>query len=148
MNDFESERKDPDFCIGGFALWISGRQFPESDEYWDGNWLDVIARCSSNSSMVQAAGAFVHLSELHDFLEGCKEIYDTLSGVAKLECMEPNLGLKIEMEKTGHLQLTVSITPDNLTEDHSFLFALDQSHLPPLIKSLEKIFDLYPIQNE
>ncbi len=142
----DKELKDPDFCIGGFELWIHGRQFPESDDYWDSNWLDVIARCTVNFSVVQAAGSILHLSELHALMVECKQIYDALSGEARLKCMEPNIGLKIKMENTGYCELTVSITPDHLYQEHSFIFDLDQSYLPPLLKSLERILDSYPIK--
>lgn len=146
MASFEKELRDPDFCIGGFELWISGRQFPESNDYWDGNWLDVLARCTADSSVVQASGSILHLSELKKLITECKQIYDTLSGDAKLECMEPNIGLKIEMGNAGHCELTVSITPDHLYQKHSFIFDLDQSYLPSLIKNLELILHSYPLK--
>ncbi len=142
----EKELRDPDFCIGGFELWIYGRQFPDSDDYWDGNWLDVIARCTAASSVVEAAGCILHLAELHGLMAECKQIYDTLAGEAKLECLEPNIGLKIKMKNGGHCELTVSITPDHLYQEHSFIFDLDQSYLPPLIKSLELILHSYPVK--
>lgn len=142
----EKELRAPDFCIGGFELWVYGRQFPEADDYWDGNWLNVAARCATNSSVVQAVGSILHLSELHQLLVECKQIYDTLAGEAKLECMEPNIGLKLKMENAGHCELTVSITPDHLYEEHSFVFDLDQSYLPPFLESLELILHSYPVK--
>lgn len=142
----EKEIKDPDLCIGGFEVWIYGRQFPESDDYWDGNWLNVLARCTASSSVVQAAGSILHLSELHKLLVECKRVYNTLAGEAKLECMEPNIDLKIKMKNAGHCELTVSITPDHLYQEHSFIFDLDQSYLQPLLESLEQILHSYPIK--
>ena len=138
--------KDPNLCIGGFELWIYGRQFPESDDYWDSNWLNVIALCTATGSIVQAEGSILHLTELDSLKVECKQIYDTLSGEAKLECMEPNISLKLKMESIGHCELTVSITPDNLYQEHSFIFDLDQSYLPPFITSLEQILYSYPIK--
>lgn len=146
MNFSKKELEAPDFCIGGFELWVYGRQFPDLDDYWDGNWLNVIARCKADSSEVRAAGSIIHLTELYTLMVECKQIYDTLSGEAKLECMEPNIGLKIKMGNAGHCELTVAITPDNLYQEHSFVFDLDQSYLLPLFKSLEQILDTYPIR--
>jgi hypothetical protein len=54
MDFSENELQNPDFCIGGLEVSIYGRQFPESDDYWDGNWLNVIACCTANSSTVSA----------------------------------------------------------------------------------------------
>jgi hypothetical protein len=32
---------------GGFSLWVYGRQFPDANDYWDRNWLNVVLlRCS------------------------------------------------------------------------------------------------------
>lgn len=138
--------KDPDFSIGGFELWIYGRQFPKSDDYWDGNWLDILARCTANSSVVQVDGSILHLTELHELMVECKQIYNTLSGEAELKCMEPNIGLKIKMKNRGHCELTVSITPDHLYQEHSFIFDLDQSYLPPVLKDLEQILYSYPMK--
>ena len=142
----DGKLQNPDFCIGGLEVWIYGRQFPESDDYWDGNWLNVVARCTANSSVVQAAGSILHLSELYALMIECKQIYDTLSGEAKLECIEPNIGLKLRMANGGYCELTVSITPDNLYQEHSFIFDLDQSYLPELFNSLERILYVYPIK--
>jgi hypothetical protein len=144
----ERESRDPDLCIEGFELWIDGRQFPKSDDYWDGNWLNVVARCTADSSLVQAAGPILHLSELHKFLIECKQIYDALAGEAKLECMEPNIDLKIKMKNAGRCELTVSLTPDHLYQEHSCIFDLDQSYLPPLLKSLEQILQAYPLKEQ
>jgi len=30
----------PDLVVGDLRLWIVNRQFPENQDYWDGNWLD------------------------------------------------------------------------------------------------------------
>lgn len=140
-------KTQPDLCIGGFELWLYGRQFPETDDYWDGNWVDVQARCTANSAIVQAGGPILHLSELHKLMIECKQIYASLSGEAHLACMEPNLDLKIKMENTGHCELFVSITPDNLYQAHSFIFDLDQSYLPSFIQNLETILHFYPLKS-
>ncbi len=50
------------------------------------------------------------------------------------------------MKNVGHCELTVSITPDHLYQEHSFIFDLDQSYLPPLLKSLELIMHSYPLK--
>ena len=32
---------EPDIKLAGLQIWVHGRQFPDSDDYWDGNWLYV-----------------------------------------------------------------------------------------------------------
>ena len=141
-----SDTQQPDIQIAGFDLWIHGRQFPECDDYCDGNWLDVTARCLADSSVVTVNGPFIHLPELHQWMNECKNISASLSGEAKLSCMEPNIALKIKMICLGNCELSVFITPDNLLQEHSFRFAIDQSYLPHLIKSLEVILNAFPLK--
>jgi len=137
---------EPDLSIENFELWITGRQFSDSEDYWDGNWLDVVARCVGESAVVQVSGPIVHLSELTRLLSECKQVYATLSGEAHLACMEPNLDLKITMKALGNCELSVFLTPDHLYQEHSFTFDLDQSYLPPLIKQLECLLKAYPLK--
>ena len=30
---------EPDLKIAGLSIWAISREFPQSDDYWDGNWL-------------------------------------------------------------------------------------------------------------
>ena len=143
----EKKLSIPDLCIGGFELWIYGRQFPHADDYLDGNWLYVKARCTADYSVVEVGGPIIHLSELQGFMVECKQIYDTLEGEAHLRTMEPNVYLKMTMKSRGRCELFVSITPNHPYQEHSFIFDdLDQSYLPPLIKNLEQILDAYPLK--
>jgi len=136
----------PDLCIENFKLWILGRQFPDSNDYWDGNWLDVAVTCTGESSSVRAGGSILHLSELQKWLTECKQIYAALSGEAHLSCMEPNMDVKIKMESRGRCKFFVSLSNDPLIEKHSFIFELDQSYLPPFIQSLETLLHSYPLK--
>ncbi len=139
------ELHKPDLCIGSFKLWVHGREFPESDDYWDGNWLDVAVTCTGKSSVAHAEGSILHLSELQEWLDECKQIYTSLSGEAHLNCMEPNIDVKIRMKNRGCCELLVSLAHDPLYETHSFVFDLDQSYLPPLIQNLETLLHSYPL---
>ncbi|HEY4193480.1 MAG TPA: hypothetical protein VGM46_12610, partial [Mesorhizobium sp.] len=58
---------DPDIKFDIFRLWVIGRQFPNSDDYWDGNWLNVRAEVRANGAIIEVIGAILHLSELASF---------------------------------------------------------------------------------
>src|SRR5262245_58281939 len=47
---------EPDLKLGGFSLWVFGRQFPDANDYWDGNWLNVRARVEAPGALVEAPG--------------------------------------------------------------------------------------------
>jgi len=58
----------PDLQVGGLQLWIHARQFPDSEDYWDGNWLMVTVRCCASGAEVWVKGPILHLSELHHWM--------------------------------------------------------------------------------
>lgn len=42
----------PDIKLNGLQIWIHGRQYPNEEDYWDGNWLNVTAHCGSQGAEV------------------------------------------------------------------------------------------------
>jgi hypothetical protein len=141
-----TEVGEPDVSLAGLRIWVSGRQFPDSDDYWDGNWLLVSASCSSACAQVFVQGPILHLSEVRHWLNGLKELNETVEGEAELHCMEPYMGATVRLGKTGSGSLSVSITPDNLKERHEFEFEFDQTYLPRTIRELEGILDRFPLR--
>lgn len=139
---------EPDITFSGFKVWILGRQFPGTSDYWDGNWLTVIACCESPGAQVWTDGPIIHLSEIESWIRSLKELNNTLQGDAELTCMEPELGAKVTLDKLGHGSLVVYITPDHINEHHEFTFEVDQSFLPGVIRNLESILNKYPIKGQ
>ena len=149
MNDkYQVQLGEPDIEIAGLQIWVHGRQFPELHDYWDGNWLRVTVHCGAKGDSVWASGPIIHLSELHGWLISIRNMNDTLSGEANLECMEPELSVSIKTERHGHIAMEVHITPDNLQQDHLFRFEIDQSYLPKLLSSCQKVLSKYPIRGK
>lgn len=138
---------DPQLQISGLRIWIHGRQFPRSDDYWDGNWLLVTAEYKRAGSRVTAEGPIIHLGELAGLLDSTRLLHETLSGEACLDCMEPELNVKMTAGDLGHIGLEVSITPNSLTEEHTFRESIDQSYLPQVIASCESILHAYPVKS-
>lgn len=137
---------DPDLQIAGLRLWVHGRQFPQSQDYWDGNWLIVTAHCSYSQSSVRADGSFVHLGEIYGLLQETEALFQTLQGKAELRCMEPNLSVELLAQTGGHIRVKISLTPDNMTESHSYTDGLDQTYLPPVISGCKAILAKFPLR--
>ena len=137
---------EPDFQIAGLRLWVLGREFPDSEDYWDGNWLNIHVRVQASGAVVEASGPWLHASELAAFVDGLKRLSDDLTGEASLDCMEPVLRAKAIVGKRGDLKFEVDLTPDNLTQQHSFTFEIDQSHLPSAVTAGTKILQRFPIK--
>ena len=144
----DGKLQNPDFCIGGLEVWIYGRQFPESDDYWDGNWLDITAKCTSEGAIVWVSGNIIHLPEIEHLKTSCERLYQSLKGKAELPCIEPNLSVEFEANTLGQISMIVNITPDHLNQNHKFTFEIDQSYLPHIISSCKRILNKYRIKGE
>lgn len=135
----------PAIKLMGLQIWIIGRQFPNSNDYWDANWLNVVAHCGTAGASVWIRGPIIHLREIDHWLATTKEIQKTLTGEAKLDCIEPNLSVTLEAAKLGHITMRVSITPDHMTQTHLFQFDIDQTYLGSLISQCSAALQEYPM---
>jgi hypothetical protein len=139
--------EDPDLKIAPyFSLWVYGREFPSSGDRWDGSWLDVEARVEAQGATVEVRGSFLRDSDIGEFCKELEQLTATLSGKAHLKCLEPNLDVTLLGDTLGHITAKILISPDHLTQSHEFIFALDQTHLNPLIAACKKILARYPIR--
>ncbi len=145
MNNHNEHLGDPDIKLAGLEIWFHSRQFPDSKEYWDTNWMNVTVHCGAQGSNVRVQGSIIHLSEVSGFLSGLKPLYKNLKGKAQMLCMEPYLTIELEATSLGHIKMSVDITPDHLCQKHNFVFEIDQSYLPKLIFECEAIIKKYPI---
>jgi hypothetical protein len=137
----------PSLKIYGFALWVHSRQFPESEDFYDGNWLNVTAHCSASGASVWVQGAILMVTDLERWATQCESLYQSLNGEAVLDSYEPGLRVILNSTDTlGHLRMQVAITPDHLNQRHTFDFELDQSYLPQLIRNCREIIAVYPIR--
>jgi hypothetical protein len=139
---------EPDLKLGGFSLWVFGRQFPAANDYWDGNWLNVRAQAEAPGASVVAQGAIVRTSELADFVEQLESLCTNLVGEAALYCMEPNLQIVLRGDALGHVAAKVMITPDLVTQSHEFKFDLDQSYLGPFLNGCRSVLSRWPVRAE
>ena len=147
MTDGRDRLGPPDIKMAGFQLWVHGRQFPNAEDYWDANWLNVTAHCGGEGASVWTSGSILHLGELTQLLSEMKQLHQTLSGEAELRCIEPELHLKLVARNLGQIELEVNITPNNMIQEHRFKFEIDQSYLPEAIVGCEKVLAAYPLKN-
>jgi len=146
MEDDLKKYVPPDLQLSGLQIWIHHRQFPNAQDYWDGNWINVTVCCEAEGSSVQVSGNIIHLPEIEKLMTDAEQMYRKLGGKAELRCMEPELSFSLEAKDHGHIEMTVNITPDNLTQYHKFFFDIDQSFLPKLITDCKAVLEKYPIK--
>src|SRR5258708_1469087 len=82
---------EPDLRVAGLRLWTRAREFPDSTDRWDGNWLQTTALCAYPGAEVMVEGPFLRTEELQNFADQCARLHATLLGEARLDCMEPEL---------------------------------------------------------
>jgi len=139
---------EPDIKLNGLQIWIHGRQYPNEEDYWDGNWLNVTAHCGSHGADVWTNGDILHVPDLARWLANLEVMNQSLSGEADLVSLEPELSVELKMSGLGQIQMKVEITPDHMTQEHCFLFELDQSYLESLIASCRALLAKYPIKGK
>ncbi len=137
---------EPDLEIGDLRLWVHDREFPEAQDYWDGNWLQVTARYVTGLSSVEVSGPYVRVNEIDTFLGHLRGLYQSLKGQAKLDCLEPELAVELIALTGGRIRVTIEITPDHLNESHRFISEFDQTYLPPIIAQCHEILERFPMR--
>jgi hypothetical protein len=140
------DNDDPSLSLGGFSLRVHGRQFPESDDYWDGNWVIAEAEMRAPGASIRVAGPILHLSELSEFIREMRTLRKNIVGTASLSCIAPNLNIQLTGNSLGHIQCIVAITADHLSQSHKFTFDVDQTYVDPIIDSVASILKRYPVR--
>lgn len=148
FKDYKENFGKPDIKIAGLQIWIHEREFPNSNDFWDGNWLRATVHCSADGAEVWVSGSILHLSEIDSWLQGLEKMSVDLSGKANLECMEPGLNVEMKMESLGQILMKVETTPDNLKQYHSFEFDIDQSYLLILTENLKNVLCKHQIKGK
>jgi hypothetical protein len=137
----------PSLKISGFQIWIHGRQFPNSNDHWDRNWLNVTAHCGAAGASVWASGSIITTMDVERFLTECQRLYDQMTGEASIEPMEPNLRVSLRAtDRLGHIKMEVQITPDHMSQNHQFAFEIDQSFLPEIVSQCRKVLEDFPVR--
>lgn len=138
----------PDLALAGFRLWITGRGGADIDDYWDGNWLDVIADCRGSDSCVIARGPLIHLSEIQTLRNGCARLAAGTAQEAGLYCTQPNLKLELWAVPGGPIVGKLRITPDHKAETHDYGFAIERALLPGIVAACEAMLAAYPTRGK
>ena len=136
----------PDIKLSGLQIWVHGRQFPDATDYWDGNWLRITAHCGTHGADVWTTGPILNLPAVVSWLAELEDLNHSLTGSASLVPLEVELSVTLTAGELGHISMEVEITPDNVTQEHTFRFELDQSYLEPVIASCRKIVNNYPVR--
>ncbi len=138
----------PHLKIAGLELWVHDRRSPKAQDYWEGNWLLVTARCTATGANVWTTGPMLRVPDVVRWADALDQLHQGKpEGVATLTSDEPNLTAVIPTDRAGQLQLVVDITPDPLTQEHRLRFAVERSALRDLVGQCRAIVKAYPVRD-
>lgn len=146
MNHYINELGKPHVELAGLKLWVHSYQYRDADDYDDANWLNATALCTEKGATVLVIGAFIRTTEILAWQHAVEELAVKQKGEAKLECLEPEIAVTLTRTALGSVEMQVQITPDQLTQEHRFIFAIDQSYLGPLASQCAGLLNDYPVR--
>ena len=74
-----------------------------------------------------------------------EQSYRAFGGNAALDCIEPNLDVQLNAKTGSHIDVEISIMPDNMTKANRFTKHLDQTYLPLIIATCKRILEKLPV---
>jgi hypothetical protein len=146
----------PDVEIGGLQIWTHSRRYPESQNFWDVNWLNSTFLCKARGASVWVSGDILHNTEIADWLTALEGLNSTLpnetylpsSDEAHLLTMENYVNVKILPRTYQRVSIEVNISPDRTSQQHYFEFWASQNCLNDIIASCRKVLTKFPIKGE
>jgi hypothetical protein len=125
---------------------VHSYQYRNADDYDDANSLNATAICAEKGATVVVEGAFIRTTEILAWQRAVQELAENLVGEARLECLEPEISVTLKGSPLGVVEMQVQITPDQLTQEHTFTFAVDQSYLGPLASQCTSLLSVFPVR--
>jgi hypothetical protein len=121
------------------------RKYPDTNDYWDGNWLD----CDMSVSVGGFSGnvnAALRTDEIKRFHDELIPLYESLGGSAEFVSLELWLTIRINGDKLGHFTANCELRDDQSFPNRLlFDLAFDQTELPAMLHQLSSILETFPV---
>jgi len=141
----------PDLEIINLKIWIHDREQPNSEDYYEGNWLNITAECESNinkfeGSKIWTEGSYLLTWEIYGIQERLNSFYNNFEGTLEFRFMEePFLALNFEAINSEKVAIEISISPD-VDKTHKYYYQTDKSYILEIISQCKKILSKFPIK--
>ncbi len=121
------------------------RKYPDTNDYWDGNWLD----CDLSVSVGGFNGSVnpaLRTDEIKRFHDELIPLYESLGGSAEFVSLEHWLSVKITGDRRGHFTANCELRDDpSFPNRLFFVLAFDQTELPAMLHQLSSILEAFPV---
>ena len=138
-----------DFSIKGenviVKIDVLNRPYPDSDNYWDINWLycDIYIRVPGFTVNFTT---YIRSDEFKSFYTELKIMHEKLYGTANLSTMESGVFIECKVDKLGKIEWIVEVQyPEGNGTELKFEFQNEQSYLYETIRDLRDLTEEYPI---
>ena len=126
---------EPDIQFGPLQIWIHGRQLLRDTDYDEDNWLKITACFKTENAEVWIRGEPALLAnELEAFYRDA-----SFNKSVKLEPIEPYIALSFEPGDEKKVVMKVEMTPNPVTEKHSFLVFLRKDEYQSGMKQIADV---------
>ena len=97
--------------VGRFEFSVIGRQYPDSTEPYDKDWLIVRVKWVGQAMRVNLTGPFVLAGDLRGWADGLVEMADALpEGKRAFGFLEPSLAMECEkIDRLGHFMVAFDL---------------------------------------
>jgi hypothetical protein len=137
--------------IGGInsehvSLEIESRTYPDSADYWDGNWLN--ARVQFQLGCFRGAyGCHLRAEDFVAFHDQIVILSQKLTGHAVFKTMEEQVAINFEADGQGHISVTGALQDEaGIGNTLQFRFEIDQTFLEKMLKELQAIVTAFPVK--
>lgn len=142
---YDEKLDKPDLELGGLRVWVLGQEDGGED------WLVVTMHCAGDGSEVwvkktAAINMYYDIKPLIMSLEHAGKKHGT-----KGDFTEPYLSLEFHprskaSKTSGEFDFKVNITPNQLDQQHEYIFGVSYSDIQGFLEQLKTIVRKYPLQ--
>lgn len=128
------------------AIALTRLEFPESTDYWDGNWVYATVRIRVGAFRSEYE-ALLRTDEIARLRSGIAELHAELKGTASFESMEEWLRMTVDGDGRGHFVAKCDARDQPGTGNMlRFELRFDQTELPPILASLDAALAAFPVK--
>ncbi len=125
-------------------LRICGRTKPESQDFWDANWLGCSAEVCAGAFSRQVDRS-IRNQDLDRFMNAL-EVLDGRAGEALLDTLDGWLDVRVKRDEQGNVEARCELADNPVGGNQlEFHLTLDRTTIPALVAQLREVLERFPV---